>query len=110
MRNRQQFVARLALAVHPLPEFTRIVRIDCGEGHVRHLLRVQEEDVAVQVRAVRRGGPLIGRKRRELAGLVILVRDLHQSLPVGAQHFRGHQLLDGAILEHGEREELVGGQ
>ena len=81
VRDRQHLVARLALAVHPGPQVLRMIRIDRGERQRRNLLRVLEEDVAVQVAIVRRRAPLVGGEGRELARLVVLVGGFHDSLP-----------------------------
>ena len=100
VRNRQQFMARLALAVHPLPQVLGMLGIQRAEGRLRHLLGVFEEDIAVQVAVVRGGGPLVGGEGRELAGLVEPVGNGHVFLPDGARHLRVNQFLDGLVVCH----------
>ncbi len=106
VRDRQQLVARLALAVHPVPQILRMTRIDRGERQRRNLLRVLEDDVAVQVAIVRRRAPFVGGEGRELARLVVLVGDFHDFLPHRAGHFWRDQLLDRLGDERSGEEEV----
>ncbi len=106
MRDRQQLVARLALAIHPFPQVLRLVRVDRAKWQRRNLLRVLEDDVAMQVAIVRRRAPFVGGEGRELARLVVLVGDFDDSLPHRAGHFRADQLRD-RLREEGSGEEEV---
>ena len=61
-----------------------MIRIQGCKGNIRHLLRILEDDVAMHVAVVRRRGPFVGGKGRELSRLVILVGDrddCFQTLP-----------------------------
>ena len=69
-----------------------------AEGHLRHLLGVFEQDIAVQIAVVRSGGPLVGGEGRELARLVKPVGKGHVFLPDGARHLRVNQLLDRLVF------------
>ena len=93
VRDGEQLVARLALRVHPVPQVGGARGLERAEGIVRHLGAVAEEDVAVHVAVVRHRGPLVGAERGELAGLVLLVGDLHVLLPHGGRDLRVHQRL-----------------
>ena len=106
MRDRQQLVARLALAIHPFPQLLRLVRVDRAKWQRRNLLRVLEEDVAMQVAIVRRRAPFVGGEGRELARLVVLVGDLDDLLPHRPGHFRADQLCD-RLRDDGAGEEEV---
>ena len=88
-----RLVARLALRVHPVPQVGGARGLERTEGIVRHLGAVAEEDVAVHVAVVRHRGPLVGAERGELAGLVLLVGDLHVLLPHRGRDLRVHQRL-----------------
>src|SRR5208282_1219962 len=56
----QQFVAGLALCVHPLPKVLWMPRLEGGIGHLRNLGTITEEDVAMQVSEVMLRGVLVG--------------------------------------------------
>ena len=90
MRNREQLVARLALAVHPLPEFGGVVRVQRAERYRRHLVAA-EKDVAVQIHIVRHRRPFVGTEGRELSRLVRLVRELAVFLPDRTGNLWVHQ-------------------
>jgi hypothetical protein len=95
VRDGQQFVAGLALSVHPVPQLLGVVRVQCAEGLLRDVPALAEENVAVQIAIIGRGGPLVRTERRELARMVVLVRNLDVFLPDGTRYLRGHQGLDG---------------
>ena len=97
VRDRQQLVAGLALAVHPVPQILGMRRVERAERHRRHLGAVLEEDVAVQVQVVRRRGPLVGAERRELAGLVAWSAIALFSFQTRARDLGRHQLLDRLV-------------
>ena len=94
VRDGQQVVAGLPLAVHPVPEVHRMGRVQGAERHRRHLGAVLEEDVAVEVHVARHRRPFVGAEGRELPGLVRLVGERDVLLPDGAGDLRGHQRLD----------------
>ncbi len=100
MRNGQQLVACLALRVHPLPQVFGVPGVQSAEGHDRHLCTIAEEDIAVQVAVVRRGGVLVRAERRELAGMVVFVGDLDVFLPDRARHLGAHEGFHRRSGEH----------
>ena len=95
--NGQQFVARLALGVHPLPQLFRMPRIECRIGCHRHLGAVTEKDIAVQVAVRCLRSPLVGTKCRELAGFIGGIGDTDVFLPDRPGDFGLHELLDGRL-------------
>ena len=99
MRDRQQLVARLALAVHPCPQVGRVGRIERAERHRRHMRAILEEDVAVEVHVVRHGRPLIAAEGGELAGFVGLVREFDVLFPDRVRDLGTHQRLDRRATE-----------
>ena len=103
--NRQQFVARLALGVHPLPQILGVPGIQRRVRHLRYLRTVAEINIAVQVAEIELGGVLVGAESGELAGLVLLVGDLHILLPDGAGHLRAHKSLDRRLAD--QRHQIV---
>ena len=106
VRDGQQLVARLALAIHPFPQFLRLVRVDRGKGQRRNLLRVLEQDIAMQVAIIRRRAPFVSGEGREPARLIVLVGDFDDSLPHRPGHFRTDQLCD-RLRDDGRGEEEV---
>ncbi len=93
VRDREQLVARLALRVHPLPQFRGELGVERAEWIVRYLVAGPEEDVAVQVAIARHRRPLIRAERGELAGMIVLVRDLDGFLPHRGSDLRVHERL-----------------
>ncbi len=82
-------------------------RIDGGIGNLRYFLRVFEDHVAMHIAVVRRRGPFIGRKGRELSRLIILVCDRDGLSPDAAGHLGVGELLDRLVLQQGGSEEKV---
>ena len=78
-----------------------MIRIDRGERQRRNFLRVLEEDVAVQVAIVRRRAPLVGGEGRELARLVVLVGDVHDSASTPSRPRQGsiNSLIGSVMIE-----------
>ena len=109
VRDRQQFVAGLALRVHPLPQVFGMPGVERRERLVRHLGAVAEIDVAVQVAEVELRGELVGAEGGELAGLVVLVGDLDVLLPDRAGDLRAHEGLDRRLADerHQVAEDLL---
>ena len=93
VRDGEKLVARLALRVHPVPQFRGAIGVERAERIVRHLVAGPEEDVAVQVAVAGHRRPLVRAERSELAGLVLLVGDLDVFLPHGRGDLRIHERL-----------------
>ena len=92
VRDGEQFNARLALGVHPLPELRGIRGVERAERRVRHLV-APEENIAVQVALAGHRGPLVGAEGRELAGLIVFVGDLAGFRPHRGSDLRVHERL-----------------
>ena len=107
VRDRQKFVARSPLRVHPRPQILRMGRVDGGVWKFRDLLRVLEDHVAMHVAVVRRRGPFIGREGGELSRLIVFVGDRDGLFPDIACHLRFDEFLDRLVLEQGGAEEKV---
>ena len=61
----------------------------------------------MHIAVVRRRGPFIGRKGRELSRLIVFVGDRDGLFPDAAGHLRVEELLDRLVLEQGGAEEKV---
>ncbi len=83
VRNRQQPRAFLLLLGHPGPEFLLVGAVERRERHVGDV-EVTEDDVAMHVPGLRRGGPFVACQRRELAGPVVVDRGLDLDVLPGA--------------------------
>ena len=92
VRDGQQFIARLALRVHPSPELGGILGVERAERRVRHLV-ASEENIAVQIALARHRGPLVRAEGRELAGMIVLVGDFAGFRPHRGRDFRVHERL-----------------
>ena len=83
VRDRQAVDSLLAQPVHPAPELLRLVRVDARE-RPRRGLRPREDDVPVvgsRLGRRRRGGPLVGDERGEVARVVVALRGEDRILP-----------------------------
>ena len=80
VRNGDDLHALLFEARQPGPQPLFPVDVDVAHRPLRHV-RVPEEDVAVEVAALRRGAPLEGRDGREDSRLVVLLRGGEDLLP-----------------------------
>ena len=87
------------LVVHPGPEIFRVRRVEAAERVVRHGV-APEDHVAVQVAPLAARRVLVGRKRREGAGIVVALSRLDGPLPGGADDVHVAVLPDvGAAAE-----------
>jgi hypothetical protein len=80
----EDLAARLLFVVgHEALEVFGVPRIKLGEG--QHLVGprgvISEDHHAMQIVAIRRGGPLEADQGGELAGLVVAIRQFRQILP-----------------------------
>ncbi len=94
VRDGEELVAGLALAIHPVPEIHGVKRVQCAERLRRYLSALLEEDVAMQVHVIRHRGPFVRAERREFPRLVRLVSHLDDFFPDASGDLRGHQRLD----------------
>ena len=101
VRNGEQLVAGLALAVHPVPQIFRSRRVDRAERHLRDLGAVLEEYVSVHIPVVGGRCPFIGTKRGKFTRLVEAVRDVVVLFPDVAGHLRADQFLDWLLVDDG---------
>ena len=100
VRNGEQRRAPGPLVVHPLPQDLRIVRIERRQHHVRQVLRVAEDDDAMEVSLLRVRRPFEAGERRELSGDVVRLRRLDDLGPDRPRERRIAQLRIAFALAH----------
>ena len=93
VRDGEQFIACLALRLHPVPQVGGPLRVESAKRIVRYLVAGAEEDVAVQVALARHRRPLIRAERSELARMIIFVGDPDVLLPNRGSDLRIHERL-----------------
>ena len=107
VRNGEQLVPGLALAIHPGPQILRMRGVHRGKRHGRNLLRILEDHVAVQVAIVGRRTPFVRGEGGERARFVELVGNVGDPPPDRACDLGADELLDRFVLEDGRGEEEI---
>jgi hypothetical protein len=85
VRNGERVDALRALQVEVVPQSFRALGVQVRERPLRKRGSL-EDHVAMQVLHARRGGPLECDERRELAGMVVALCALDDSLPLARDH------------------------
>ena len=107
VRNGEQLVPGLALAIHPGPQILRMGGVHRGKRHCRSLLRILEDHIAVQVAIVGRRSPFVRGEGGERARFVELVGNVGDPSPDRACDLGADELLDRLVLDDRSGEEEI---
>ena len=90
-----------AQIIHPLPEVLRIGGVKPRERHPWQAVTTGENHVAVQVAHISRGRcVLVGNKRCERAGIIVIIRSLDGIAPSTADNTEGLFPVQGSFPDH----------